>query len=59
MMGASQRAQATLASLLSGVVLVGVACGQGGSQASGSYPTINGIPCDLGERLAFHIRAHV
>ena len=30
-----------------------------GSQAVGSNPPINGILCDLGERLAFHIHAHV
>ena len=59
MMGASRGGQATLAALLSGLLLVGVACSQGGSQAGASYPTINGIPCDLGERLACHIHAHV
>ena len=58
MMGATRPSRA-LAALLSGLLLVGVACGGGGSQASGSYPTINEIPCDLGERLAFHIHAHV
>src|SRR5437763_10932544 len=36
-----------------------MARGGGGSQASGSYPTINGIPCHLDESLAFHIHAHV
>jgi len=59
MIGASRAGQATLAALLSGLLLIAVACGQGGKQAGGSYPTINGIPCDLGERLAFHIHAHV
>src|SRR5580704_9841804 len=59
MIGASRHGQATLAALLSGLLLVFVACGGGGSQASGSYPTLNAIPCDLGERLAFHIHAHV
>ena len=29
------------------------------ADVGGSYSTINGIPCDLGERLAFHIHAHV
>jgi hypothetical protein len=59
MMGAARPGR-TLAALLSGLLLVGVglACGQGGSQAGTSYPTINGIPCDLGERLAFHIHTH-
>jgi hypothetical protein len=59
MIGASRPGQATLAALLSGLLPVVVACGGGGSQAGGSNPTINGIPCDLGERLAFHIHAHV
>ena len=59
MIGASRAGQATLAALLSGLLLIAVACGQGGTQVGGSYSTINGIPCDLGERLAFHIHAHV
>ena len=44
---------------MSGLLLIAVACGQGATQAGGSNPTINGIPCDLGERLAFHVHAHV
>src|SRR2546422_11547311 len=48
-----------LAAILSGLLLIAVACGQGATQAGGSNPTINGIPCDLGERLAFHVHAHV
>src|SRR5438105_9080662 len=59
MIGASRAGQATLAALLSGLLLIAVACGQGGTQVGGSYSTINGIACDLGERLAFHIHAHV
>jgi hypothetical protein len=59
MMAASRPVLATLAATMSGLLLVAVACGQGGTQAGGSNPTINGIPCDLGERLAFHIHAHV
>src|SRR5216683_1635767 len=59
MIGASRPGQAILAALLSGLLLVVVACGGGGSQAGGSNPTINGIRCDLGESLAFHIHAHV
>jgi hypothetical protein len=59
MMGASRPVQATLAAILSGLLLIAVVCGQGGTQVGGSYSTINGIPCDLGERLAFHIHAHV
>src|SRR5439155_23888072 len=59
MIGASRAGQATLAALLSGLLLIAVACGKGGTQIGGSYSTINGIPCDLGERLAFHIHAHV
>jgi len=58
-MGASRPVQATLAAILSGLLLIVVACGEGGTQAGGSNRTINGIPCDLGERLAFHIHAHV
>ena len=44
------------------LVRTAAGCGgmrRGGSQAGGSNPTINGIPCDLGERLVFHIHAHV
>jgi len=59
MIGASRAGQATLAALLSGLLLIAVACGQGETQVGESYSTINGIPCDLGERLAFHIHAHV
>jgi hypothetical protein len=59
MMDASRPGKATLAALWSGLLLVVLACGGGGSQASGSNPTINGIACDLGERLAFHIHAHL
>jgi hypothetical protein len=59
MMDASRPGKATLAALLSGLLLIAAACGQGGTQAGGNYPTINGIPCDLGEGLAFHIHAHV
>ena len=59
MMRASVPGQASVAALLSGLLLVGVACSRSGSQAGASYPAINGIPCDLGERLAFHIHAHV
>jgi hypothetical protein len=59
MMGAPRPVRATLAATMSGLLPIVVACGQGGTQAGGSNPTINGIPCDLGERLAFHIHAHV
>lgn len=59
MMDASPPGKATLAALLSGLLLLVLACGQGATQAGGSNPTINGIPCDRGERLAFHIHAHV
>ena len=59
MIGASRAGQATLAALLSGLLLIAVACGQGGTQVGGSYSTIDGIPCDLGERVAFHIHAHL
>ena len=59
MMDASRPGKATLAALWSGLLLVGSGMRRGGSQAGGRNPTINGIPCDFGERLAFHIHAHV
>jgi hypothetical protein len=58
-MDASRPSKVSFAALLSGLLLIAMACGQGGTQAVESNPTINGIPCDLGERLAFHIHAHI
>src|SRR5207237_6522030 len=59
MMCALRPVLAMLAAILSGLLLVVVAYRQGATQAGVSNPTINGIPCDRGERLAFHIHAHV
>jgi hypothetical protein len=41
MMDASRLGKATLATLLSGLLLIVVACGQGGTPTGRSNPTIN------------------
>jgi hypothetical protein len=50
----------TIGAVSSVLILIVSACGQGAPQAGrNTAPPINDIPCDIGERLAFHIHAHL
>ena len=50
----------TIGAVSPALILMVAACGQGTSQAGrNTAPPINNIPCDIGERLAFHIYAHL
>jgi hypothetical protein len=50
----------TTGAVSSVLILIVSACGQGAPQAGrNSARPINDIPCDIGERLAFHIHAHL
>jgi hypothetical protein len=42
-----------------GCLVISAGCGQGTSPAGGTYPPINGIPCETSERVLFHIHAHL
>jgi hypothetical protein len=50
----------TIGAVSSALILIVSACGQGTPQAGrNTAPPTNDIPCDTGERLAFHIHAHL
>jgi len=42
--------------LIAGLLLLACACGP---SANTAHPTVNGIPCDTAERVAFHIHARL
>jgi len=47
-----------LAVAVAGSLLI-VGCGRSSSPSGTGYPPIDGIPCETGERVAFHIHAHL